>query len=82
MASSRPLNDEEIRVLRAVCRGHMQVNGAGRYVIEGGPRPERKARASLQRRGLIDWPGSDGRSRITSEGTATLAILNAPHPEV
>lgn len=73
-----PMNDEEVRILRAVGERRMHVNKAGRYVIDGGPRPERRARERLLYTfGFIQWPGGDGYSTLTAEGGAALDVLLA-----
>ena len=50
-----PLTDEMVRILRAVDRGAMVMNPAGRYCIAGEPRPDRRSRELLAKRGLIAW---------------------------
>jgi hypothetical protein len=76
--STRPLTDEELRILRAVADGRMCVNDKGRYVIDGGARPARKAREALQAFGYISWPrGPRQVSPITPNGQTALAALPA-----
>jgi hypothetical protein len=74
--SKRPLTDEETSILKAVADGRMRVNTAGRYVIDGEARPQRKARAALAARGYISWPrGPRQVSPITPNGLTALAAL-------
>ena len=78
--SPPPITDEQARILRAVSEGRMVVNGAGRYVIDGEPRPDRKSREQLRGRGLIDHFYEQGRGthwRVTAKGKAVLDALSA-----
>lgn len=78
--STRPLTDEEARILKAVADGRMRVNDTGRYVIDGDARPQRKAREALAAFGYISWPlGPRQVSPITPNGTTALAAFAASH---
>lgn len=73
----RIVNAEEVRILRAAADGRLRMNAAGRYVIDGEARPERKAREKLLHRlEFISWP-LGGIVDITSEGRAALALIDA-----
>lgn len=49
------LTAEHRRILKAVAEGRFGLNGNGRYVIDGEPRPERKPREQVMNRGLVVW---------------------------
>lgn len=49
------LTDEERRILIATRDGRLSQNEHGRYVIDGEPRPERKARERVMRMGWVGW---------------------------
>lgn len=74
---SKPLSDEEVRILRAVAAGRMTLNDASRYVIAGEPRPDRKARERLTKRDLIDVPWRERVPALTAKGRDALAELDA-----
>lgn len=67
---------EEMRILRAAAEGRLRMNSAGRYVIDGEARPDRKAREKLMLRALISWP-TRSVVPISSKGRAALALTDA-----
>lgn len=81
----RVVNAEEKRILWAAREGRMHTNRSGRYVIDGEPRPDRKTRERLVRRGWIAWTRGEqydafdlgGEVRITDLGYAALAEPSA-----
>ncbi len=52
---STALTDEHYRILRAAADYRLRSNSAGRWVIFGEPRPDRKSRERLTARGLIGY---------------------------
>jgi hypothetical protein len=73
---------ERLRILRACANGRLKVNSAGRYVIDGEKRPDRKVRESLMYSDpqMVCWPSSLGGSplcRITVDGRDELRNLEA-----
>lgn len=72
------VTNEQARILLAVRDGRLTVNGAGRYVIDGQARPNRKERERLTKRGMIDYRFEQGRGSrwvITPRGLAALSLL-------
>ena len=66
---SKALTNEQWRILYAIRDGRLSVNEHGRYLIAGGPRPSRKDRERLAKRGLIDWAFVGNRGlRLTVQG--------------
>jgi hypothetical protein len=77
------LSEEHFRILRAVRDGRIVPNDSGRYVIDGEPRPNRKAREQLVKRHMIVWVhrfGSAGRSgyELSTLGFDALRANEAP----
>lgn len=69
------LTAEQWRILVAIDDGRLSMNSAGRYVIDGEERPDRKSRERLRGRGLIDHFYEQGRGthwRVTAKGKAML----------
>lgn len=54
--SAAALTDEHYRILRAAGNGHLASNRAGRWVIHGDARPDRRSRERLKARGLLGYP--------------------------
>ncbi len=69
---------EMLRQLRAARDGRFLENAAGRYVIEGEARPNRKVREKLiyTHRWML-WQFSPKGMRLTSEGEAALRLMEA-----
>jgi hypothetical protein len=70
------LNREGARIIIAIQDGRWGTNRAGRYMIDGEERPDRKTRERLQKRGLIEWRyivGHGYKWHVTPKGEATLA---------
>lgn len=68
-------SNEELRILHAINEGRMKTNSAGRYVIDGEPRPNRATREKLRKRGYIEhwWDIKNGYEwRITDKGLTAL----------
>lgn len=72
--TNRERVDEELRILRAAAAGAIHTNGHGRWVIDQQPRPNRKAREGLLRRGYVTYAYLAGRSayQLTGAGRAML----------
>lgn len=73
--SRAPITDEMLRILAAIEAGTFHVNSAGRYVIAGEPRPDRRSRELLRKRGLIDWShrfGEGTKWHLTDGGREAL----------
>lgn len=71
---SKPLTDEMLRIMRAIDREAMHANSSGRYVIAGEPRPDRRSRELLMKRGLIEWRWKgETRWYLTDKGRAALS---------
>jgi hypothetical protein len=49
------LTNEHRRILNAVAEGRFNLNGHGRYIIDGEARPERKAREQVMNRRFVVW---------------------------
>ena len=74
MTAPKPLTVEELRILRAAAEGRLTCgHSSGRWQIAGEPRPDRKSRERLKKRGLIDYAAGSwtvleatplGRSRL------------------
>lgn len=72
------LSDEQVRILRAIEDGRFYVNHAGRYIIRGEARPNRRERERLFKRGLVTeaWGrrAQDGMKwKLSARGFAVLA---------
>lgn len=67
----KALSPEQRRILTAAANGRLRKNEAGRYVIEGDARPERRTRERLLRRYLI-YRTVDGTVKLTHRGRELL----------
>lgn len=65
------MTDEERRILIAARERRLLINYAGRYVITGEARPDRKARERMQGKGWLGWH-VNGQPTITANGRAAL----------
>ena len=68
------LTNEQWRILYAIRDGRLSVNEHGRYLIAGGPRPSRKDREGLAKRGLIGWSFGKQGLRLTEQGELALRV--------
>jgi hypothetical protein len=73
----KPLTDEMTRILRACSHGAMHTNSVHRWVIDREPRPRRRDRELLQKRGYIRCsdhllPGRGWVMELTELGVAAL----------
>jgi hypothetical protein len=58
---TKPLTDEQRRILTAASQGRLVSLVSGRWAIYGEARPDRRSRERLKSRGLIDYPVRGGR---------------------
>jgi hypothetical protein len=70
------LTAERLRILRAARDGRLRRNDAGRYIIAGAARPDRRVRAALTGSGLLGWPERvSGLVSLTPAGRSDLDQL-------